>query len=101
MNYTEKLKTLVGRSGGGEIVAERAGVSRSALFRWMNGETEPRAVHLDFVLRACGYQLKIVPIDKSNDLNAALYESLDKDFATGGLLSERTMRKLSEARRER
>jgi transcriptional regulator with XRE-family HTH domain len=100
VNFTEKLKTLVARSGGREIVAERAGVSKSALTRWMSGESQATAFLLDAVLNVCGYQLKIVPIKPGDDLHTQLYESLDRDFAGGGLLSERTMRKLSEVRRE-
>jgi DNA-binding phage protein len=43
-------------------IAERCGVSYVCIYRWLNGKTRrPQAVTMKFVLRALGYDLRVVP----------------------------------------
>jgi transcriptional regulator with XRE-family HTH domain len=93
---TEKLKALVAKTGTIRDVSRRSGVGVSTIVTWLNGTTSPTVYMLEVLLQTCGYKLQIVP---ENDPNQKLYESLDRDFATGALLSERSMRLLTEARR--
>lgn len=95
----KQLRKIVDENGGAHLIAERAGVAKSALFRWMNGTSCPRAIYLNWVLQACGYKLEIVPMKPENDSLQKLFASIDYDFGTGALLSEKTMRLLTEARR--
>jgi transcriptional regulator with XRE-family HTH domain len=96
------LRDLVPR-GHLERVADRAGVAKSALHRWLKGDNTPNVLLFDAVLRACGQKLTITPIDPltGDPVSASLqslFAEIDNDFATGGILSEKTMRKLAEAR---
>ncbi len=46
-------------------IAEESGVSVSTIQNWMFGTTKrPQRITIEFVLRACGYRLIIVPAKK-------------------------------------
>jgi DNA-binding phage protein len=51
------------------IIAARCGVSYVCIYRWLAGKTRrPQAITLKFVLRALGYDLKVVPAAGHNSV---------------------------------
>jgi transcriptional regulator with XRE-family HTH domain len=46
-----------------EDVADRSGVSSSAMRKWRNGSRVPNLLDLDAALQVLGYRIGVVPID--------------------------------------
>ena len=64
----KEFRRVVCETGlGVDEAAECAGVARSAIGRWLRCDSQPRVLLFDAVLRACGYQLVIVPLGETHD----------------------------------
>ena len=92
-----EFSRIIRENGNATEAAECAGVARSAMWRWLRCESQPRVLLFDAVLRACGYQLVIVPI-RGKPMIEELFDAIDRDFASGVPISKKTMHKLAEAR---
>lgn len=50
-----------------EGLAKRSGVSHDTFAKWRNGSRTPNLFHIEAVLMALGFRLKIVPLDDDEE----------------------------------